>query len=70
MKCIAVGSHLQTTSLFEPAKQPDDRADYCLDCSFLPQCMHQVLVFTLVWSWLRLRYGRKVVRARSSEHSQ
>ena len=33
----------------EPAKRPDDRADSCLDCSFLPQCKHQVLVFTLEW---------------------
>ena len=36
MKCVAAGAHLPTPSLFDPAKRPDDRADYCLDCSFLP----------------------------------
>ena len=30
--------------VFEPVKRPDDRADYCLDCSFLPYCKHQVLI--------------------------
>ena len=39
--------------LFEPAKRPDDRADYTLDCSFLPQWKHHVLVFTLEWSGAR-----------------
>ena len=41
------------TLAFEPAKRPDDRADYCLDCSFLPQWKHRVLVFTLEWSGAR-----------------
>ena len=50
MKRVASGAHLSTPWLFEPAERPDDRADYCLDCSFLPQCKHQVLVFTLEWS--------------------
>ena len=37
MKRVAAGGHLQTPRVFEPAKRPDDgRADYCLDCSFLP----------------------------------
>ena len=39
--------------LFEPAKRPDDSADYCLDCSFLPRWKHRVLVFTLQWSGAR-----------------
>ena len=39
-----------TPWLFVPTKRTDDRAEYCLDCSFLPQCKHQVLVFTLEWS--------------------
>ena len=30
------GVHLSTPWLFELAKHPDDRADYCLDYSFLP----------------------------------
>ena len=34
MKRVAAGAHLPTPWLFEPAKRPDDRADYCLDCSF------------------------------------
>ena len=46
MKRVAAGAHLPTPCLFEPAKCPGDRADYRLDCSFLPQCKHQVLVFT------------------------
>ena len=31
MKRVAAGAHLPTAWLFEPAKRPDDRADYCLD---------------------------------------
>ena len=36
MKRVAAGAHLPTPWLFEPAKRPNDRADYCLDCSLLP----------------------------------
>ena len=36
MKRVAAGAHLPTPWLFVPAKRPDGRADYCLDCSFLP----------------------------------
>ena len=53
MKRVAAGAHLPTPWLFEPVKRPDDRADYCLDCSFLPQWKHRVLVFTLEWSGAR-----------------
>ena len=35
MKRGAAGAHLPTPWLIEPAKRPDDRADYCLGCSFL-----------------------------------
>ena len=35
MQRVAAGAHLPTHWLFEPAKLPDDRADYCLNCSFL-----------------------------------
>ena len=31
MKRVVVGAHLLTPWIFEPAKRPDDRADYCLD---------------------------------------
>ena len=31
MKRVAAGVHLPTPRLFELAKRPDDRADYCLD---------------------------------------
>ena len=31
MKHVVAGAHLQTPWRFEPAKRPDDRADYCLD---------------------------------------
>ena len=37
MKRVAAGAHLPTPWLFEPAKCLDNTADYCLDCSFLPQ---------------------------------
>ena len=37
MKCVAAGAHLPTPWLFEPAKRPDDRADYRRDCSILPK---------------------------------
>ena len=47
MKRVAAGAHLPTPWLFEPARRPGDRADYCLDCSFLPQWTLGVLVFTL-----------------------
>ena len=53
MKRVAAGAHLPAPWLFEPAKHPDDTADYCLGCSFLPQCKHRVLVFTLEWSGAR-----------------
>ena len=47
MKRVVAGSHIPTTWLFEPTERPDDRDDYCLDCSFLPQCKGQIPVFTL-----------------------
>ena len=31
MKRVAAGAHLPTPWLFELAKRPDDRADYCLE---------------------------------------
>ena len=37
----------------EQSTEQSDRADYCLDCSFLSQCKHRVLVFTLEWSGAR-----------------
>ena len=53
IKRVAASAHLPTPWLFEPAKRSDDRADYFLDCSFLPQWEHQVHVFTLEWSGAR-----------------
>ena len=50
---VAAGAHLPTPWLFEPAERPDVKADYCLDCSFLPRWKHRVLVFTLEWSGAR-----------------
>ena len=35
MTRVVAGAHLPTPWLFESAKRPDDRANYCLDCSFL-----------------------------------
>ena len=31
MKRVAAGAHLPIPWLFEPAKRPEDRTDYCLD---------------------------------------
>ena len=45
IKRVAAGAHLPTPWLFEPEKRPDNRADYCLDGSFLLQCKHHVHVF-------------------------
>ena len=45
MKGVAAGAHLP--------KRPDDRANYCLGCSFLPQCKQRVFVFTVEWSGVR-----------------
>ena len=36
MKRAAVGAHLPTPWLFEPANRPDDRADYCLEGKIPP----------------------------------
>ena len=35
MERVAAGVHLPTPWFFVPAKRPYNRADYCLDCSFL-----------------------------------
>ena len=35
MERVAVPLHVATLWLFEPAKRPDDRADYCLGCGLL-----------------------------------
>ena len=49
MKRVATGAHLPTPWPFEPAKRPEDRTDYCLDC-FQTQCKHQVIIFTFEWT--------------------
>ena len=36
MEHVAAGAHLPTLWLFERAKHPDDRADYCLERRLLP----------------------------------
>ena len=53
IKRVAAVAHLRTPWLFEPAERQDDRADYCLDCSFVPYCKHRVLVFTVEWTGAR-----------------
>ena len=53
MKRVAASAHLPTSRIFETAKHPDDRDDYCLDCNFLHQWKHRVRVFTLEWSGAR-----------------
>ena len=46
---VTAGAHLACAWLFEPAKRPNDRADYCLYSSFLPKCKRQIFVFTVDW---------------------
>ena len=36
MQRVAAGAHLPTPRLFEPAQRLDDKADYCVGCSYLP----------------------------------
>ena len=60
-KRVAPGAHLQTPwlfKLFEPANRPDDRADYCVDCSFLPSASTR-------YSFLHLSAVRRAFRANS-----
>ena len=49
IKRVAAGAHLPTPWLCEPTKRPDDRADYCLDCSFLTLRKHRVETFSKSW---------------------
>ena len=63
------GAHLLTSWLIMPAKRPDDRADYCLGCSFLPSASTRYS-FLHLGGVGRYLYGRTLVRARPNEHSQ
>ena len=64
MKRVAAGALFPNPLHFDPAKRSDDRADYCLDCSFLSLCKHRVSVFTVEWT----RARPVVMVARSDEH--
>ena len=44
MKRVAAGAYIPTPWLFEPAKRPDDRADYCLDRRFFQNDICAILV--------------------------
>ena len=50
-KRVAAGAHLPTPWLFEPVKRPDDRAEFCLDCSFLVQASCTRFSTILEWSY-------------------
>ena len=47
MKRVAAGAHLATPWPFEPAKRPDDKFEYCLDCSFLVLMNERIHVILL-----------------------
>ena len=47
-KRVAAGAHFPTPWLFEPAKRPDNGADYCFGCSFLYLCEHVIRFYTQV----------------------
>ena len=59
MKRVSAGAHLPTPRLFEPGKRPDN---YCLNCSFLPQCKS-------VYSFLHLSGVGHALGANSGEGS-
>ena len=65
MMRVTAGAHLPIPWLFEPAKRPNDTAEYCLDRSA-----------SIWYSFSQLSglggapYGRTLVRARPHEHSQ
>ena len=42
MKRVAAGAHFPTPRLFEPAKRPDDRTDYCLVVGDFIYILHRV----------------------------
>ena len=62
MERVAAGAHLPTPWLFEPAKRPDDRADYCVNCSFLPSASTK-------YSFLHLSGVGRALWANSGEGS-
>ena len=49
MKRVAAGAHLSTLWLFDPAKRPDDRSDYCLQFPPLVQAP-RTRFFTVEWN--------------------
>ena len=57
MKRVAAGAPLLTPWHYRPVKRPENRADYCLDCSFLPKCEHWVPVYNLLGRAFQLRLG-------------
>ena len=59
MKRVAAGAHLLTPWLFEPAKRPDDRADYSLDCS-LNLVLTEFSVSWTVKTETRVTQGNKI----------
>ena len=57
MKRVPVDAHLSASWLFESAKRPNDRPEYCLWCTFSPSASARSC-------------GRTVFRARRNERSQ
>ena len=62
MKRAAASAHLPTPWLFESAKRPDDRTDYCLDCSSSPSA-------STGYSFLHMSGMGRALRANSGEDS-
>ena len=62
IKRVAAGAHVPTPRFFEPAKRPDDRADFCMDCSFLPSASTR-------YSFLKLNGVGRALWAYSGEGS-
>ena len=53
VKRVTAGAHFPTHWLFEPAQRPDDRADNCMGCSFLPSANTKNSFFTAGWTATR-----------------
>ena len=67
MERVAAGAHLPTPWLFEPAKCRDDRADYCLDCSFLLFLLLLVRSASTRYAFLQLNGVERALWANGGE---
>ena len=71
MNRVAAGAHLPSPWLFEPAKRPDDRTDYCLDNSRLLLKITVVRASLFIMTSIRMpTHHNKTDADASSSHYQ